>query len=304
MKKQLLASLGASMLAVSGAANAAFLLDDWTLDVTGVDGLVAGDVLGQPHTVVSGISQMSFLAQGLSVTNDTNGDGLPSVGETFDVFANGRISDFVDNGGSSVSPILLNSTASSGAQNGWEMTFTFEVSGAYTALNPGSAEFTHLAAGMAGTTGELKFYIDDITDGSKSALSAASPQADDGTHIATFLIKAGDGGVFSFLTGDGSDDARFELDWALPGVFLDKDGDSLTADGTLIGMSDSNFDSDPDGTGSPFSLNIGAFNCGNTATNFCFEEDGSFRIPEPGILALLGAGILGLTLTSRRRKSA
>lgn len=297
MKKQLVASLGASVLALSGAANAAFLIDDWTLDVSGQDGLAGS------NTVVNGINQMSFLAEGLSVTNDTNGDGLPSVGETFDVFANGIITGFQDNTSTSVSPLLFNSATSLGGLDGWEMSFTFEVSGAYHTLNPTSAEFTHLAAGLGGTTGELKFYVDNISDGLGQASVSNGTGITDGAHIATFLIKAGDGGVFSFLTGDGSDDATFELLSALPGVFLDAGGDDLTADDVLIAASDSNFDSDPTGAG-PFTFDINAFNCGQSPTNFCFREDGSFGIPEPGILALLGAGVLGLTLSSRRRKTS
>lgn len=300
MKKQILASLGASILAVSGAANAAFLLDNWTLDVTGLDAADGGLPAG--NTVVSGISQLTFLAEGLSVTNDSNADGIPTVGETFDVFANGSITGFQDNSSTNISPVLFNNATSLGGLNGWEMTFTFEVSGTYTDVDASDANFTHLAAGMGGTTGELKFYIDDISDGTGQASVSDGTGITDGDHIATFLIKAGDGGVFSFLTGDGSDDATFELDWALPGVFLDAGGDDLTTDGNLIAMSDSNFDSRVGGDA--FQFDIGAFNCGNTPTNFCFQEDGSFRIPEPGILALLGAGILGLTLSSRRRKAA
>ena len=303
MKKQLVASLGASVLALSGAANAAFLLDDWTLDVSGQDGLSGS------NTVVNGINQMSFLAEGLSVTNDTDGNGLPTAGETFDIFANGSITGFQDNTSTNISPTFFNNAFSGtvGGENldGWEMSFTFEVSGAFfdVDLVNGNSSFTHLAAGLAGTSGELKFFVDNISDGTGQASVSNGTGITDGSHIATFLIRSGDGGVFSFLTGDGADDATFDLLSASPGVFLDADGDDLTADGVLVASSDGNFDSNPGGAG-PFSLDIGAFNCGNSPTNFCFREDGSFAIPEPGILALLGAGVLGLTLTSRRRKTS
>ncbi len=75
----------------------------------------------------------------------------------------------------------------------------------------------------------------------------------DGTKVATFQIRAGDGGSLDGIMGldgvasvlDGSDDGTFELVWAEPGVFFDASGTDLSTT-TLRAISDANFDMDSD----------------------------------------------------------
>ncbi len=325
----LLGAISVGLIAPAQATT--LLLNDWTLDLTGLaEGLDGGFLSTEQQHIVTDISQITFLSVFHSVTSDTvTADGLPTVGETFRVTAGGTGTDFFDASNTNVSPTLFGSiltipgntqadgSGSAVALDGWEFTFTFDINGQYTNIDGQDANFTHLsAADYSGTdagTGQLKLYIDNITDGSEATLNSLNQNVTNGTLIATFDVRSGDGGVFDFGVGDGSDDATFELVSALAGVLFDADGNDLsllTGDPILIGVTDSNFDAspeNPDGGGFVFAPQ--AFECNTltlSAINFCGEEDGSFRIgtqiPEPATIALLGMGFLGLGGAAVRRK--
>ena len=295
---------GAATLALSSMAHAAFIIDDWTFDATAVgpEGLVGGTIGGEQQHIVMDIEQLTFLASFRSVTNDTNGNFIPDVGETFNVQANGTVTEFFSGGGGNVSPTLFNSTLTlpadgGGTLDGWELAFTFNVNGMFISNDGVDANFVHIAS----PSPALVFYLDNIAGGT-GANTQTGAGVTDGTIVATFDLVVGDGGVFSFLTGDGSDDATFVLTSNPFGAFKNGSGNPLAV-GATLGLSDGNFDSDA-GAG-PFTSNFSAFTCGFSPVDFCGEEDGSFRlaIPEPTSVALIGLGLLGMAASIRRRKS-
>ena len=282
-----------------GAANAFALLDSWTLDLT----TVGPENLTDPSQhIVSNIEQITFKANFLSRTLDTGLlVGIPEPGEFFRVTANGRATDFFDEPGNSIRPFTYGATGLPPMlPDPWELTFTFDVEGRFTALDGEDLNFTHTVGGPTGATNLLELYADNLSDGT-AANTKTGVGVTDGTKIATFLLRAGDGGVFDFSVGDGADNAVFELISNPFGAFQDSLGNALET-GFTFATTDGNFDSDA-GAG-PFSSNYAAFDCGNSPVDFCGEEDGSFRIatiPEPATLVLFGLGLLGLGIKTRRR---
>lgn len=294
----------AILAATASSANAVILVDDWDLDVSSLFGASAAIDPSQYHVI--DVSEMTFLAVGTSTTIDADGNGIPSVGETFVTSAGGVIESFRRPvSGANISPAVYETTGVGGLE-GWSLTFTFEVGGTFTSVDTSDANFVHVGPGGSPASGVLTFYVNNNTVAGgvdvagNTNISTVNP-------IATFDVKPGDGGVFSFLTGDGSDDTTFTLTSAAAGFWTDKNGNDfndllLASSGgdVLLGLADGNFDSAAGGTA--FDFNPSGYNCGTqTATSFCFSENGGFiLVPVPGSLALLSLGLIGLA----RRRSA
>lgn len=302
-KKLLASAMMGCALAATNMAQAAIVLSDWDFDFSGIDGLAAG-------TTVEGINEITFTGAAFAQNFGTYGttDGYLAATE------------FI--GGPADAPIL-----GSGLNDdpGYEMTFDFSLTSLNTAPPPLNT-FTHLAHDDPNrlNDGVLDVYINNVANWAGTDCQAgtgASPDCyTDGVKIASFYVQAGDGGSFNSGNDsngipilDGSDDGTFALFDGLAGVLFDADGNDLVQlalDGDLIllAISDSNFDADPDRTGAigNYQPNVFAGSCeGQSATSFCAEEDGSFRIataiPEPSLLGLMGLGLLGLGAGSVRR---
>lgn len=304
-KGKLLGLIFGLMLVFGSPAWAGFVVDDWTLNLTGIDGLGA--------TVINDIGQITFLG----ITHAQVVESYPTATgvETYSV-VDGLLTatSFVNTVGS-----IINFT---GLNNSYQMNFDFSVD-SYTAnqlANP--ATFVHLDPRNA--DGILDIWIDGPTGGITAAENSTGANFQDGVKIASFQIVSGDGGVFSTSTFDGSDDATFSLIWALPNILFDKLGNDLSLLGeTLLVYTDSNYDANPQNI-DPAGFNIGgaagmtyagiqdvwAGNTGFTYTgfgsafSFYAEEDGSARlavVPEPSTILLLGAGLLGLGIIGRKR---
>jgi len=315
------AAVAGSMAFMAAPANAAFVLEDIQLNFNGVDGL--DDTAAPGLYSYSTVDALSFLATVHAVTNDTNGNFAPDAGETGEVTGYGIITGLVNDGGvvtSDEGTNKLNSTSALGG-DGFELTFEFEEVPIQYINNFG--QFVHTAP-TVGSVGVLSMYIDNLTSAGDSPGSAqcatetatAASDCTDGTLIASWVITPGDGGALNVATSDGSDDATFMATYLAPGVWFDEFGNDLACDSTdgdltndctaIIGLADSNFDADPDATGTGFgAFQPDSFACGSTAVDFCASEDGSFvvaRIPEPTTLGLFGLGLTALGFAARRRR--
>lgn len=275
-------ALGASVLFGIGSAQAEILVNDWTLDLTGVDGLGA--------TVITGIDQITFT--GIASAKQDNDDGVINVGDTGTATGLLSANSFLHDGG------IISMT---GLNNNFEFTFTFTAFTQTIAVDGLNSNQTHLPGGT------ISMYIDNFANGGTVANQTTGAGYDDGVLIATFTDDGGNGGVFNALTFNGSDDAVWTLtDLFVPGVLLDADGNALGLGTKLV--SASQFDADFNNDGIPDVTAPASLGCGPTfsPTSFCAQEDGRAsllqQVPEPASLALVGLALAGLGVTRRNRK--
>ena len=291
LKKSLLGVSLAASLGFGATANAALILENVTIDFSSVGG-----------PVVTGVDAIGFNdAPFLAKLNDTNKNGSVDPGETYTVTGKGAASSLMSNEDGNISPLGF------GAAGFFELTFDFNLDVEVTSIIAGQINFTHLASANA-----LRFYLDDLDvanlDGGVKSNPGSGLGYTDGSLVLTFDVLPGEGGSVNVTTlFDGSDDATFRLATVnKAGVFKDASGNEFTPESTLA-LTDSNFDLDSNNNDT-LDETRGGFGC--TATNqsagfFCGVEDGTvrFAVPEPGTLAILGLGLLGLGWSARRKTS-
>ena len=290
LKKSLLAVSLAASLGFGAAANAALVMENVTIDFSSVGG-----------PVVTGVDAIGFNdAPFVAVLNDTDGNGL-DAGDTYTVTGKGAASSLISNEDGNISPVGF------GLNGFFELTFDFNLDVQVTSIVAGEINFTHLPGANA-----LRFYLDDLdaanADGGVKSNPGTGLGYTDGSLVLTFDVLAGEGGSVNVTTlFDGSDDATFRLATVnQPGVFQDASGNEFTPDSTLA-LTDSNFDLDSNNN-NVLDETRGGFGCtaGNQSAGFfCGVEDGTvrFAVPEPGTLAILGLGLLGLGWSARRKTS-
>jgi hypothetical protein len=272
MKKGFIVFAGFFMLITMNSPAKALVIDNWQLNLTGIDGI--------GNQVVSPINQISYFGPAHVTVTDVNDDKAWNVGEIATVNGLLSASGYFDKDGSQL--------FGTGIGDDYQLTFVYRTYVYNYLIDPisNNISFAHVPGGF------LDIYVDGATDGISVANGDDRTGYDDGVKIASFepVAGMGEGGVFHPATFNGTDDGVFRLTWAESGVILDARGNDLASlPNILFAITDGDL-----------SVSRNNFN----PLDFIAAESGRTRlavVPEPSSMLLVGFGLLGFGVFSRRR---
>ncbi len=272
LRKAAMTAAVTGALALPAAASAQVFLNDWFFDADGAGANAAVQINEYFDIVGNSYIQLT-----------------PTGGSNF---------DFVDDG------VFL----VQGHDGGIPISFSNQITATFTA-----AQGTGSFGGPINFTpgfGTLNVYSDtNLNYGTTDGIYGAN----DGTLIGTFVLSFGVGTVDPSGIPNGQLSLALQATSLTPGYFIGPDGttdlSTLVADGLIFGFVTTNasFVDNPSATlvNELGELIGGAVVNDVAAGSFIVSNNGQFRlstVPEPGVAALLGLGMLGFWAAGRRNR--
>lgn len=274
MRKSLVILAAGLFAAAIMATPASAFLQNWSLDIDG-SGAIAPTTINEYFDTVG----PSYIVN--TITDTTTG--------TFDDY--GAFTSSTHDGGL-----------------GYTWAGSHELTGLFQAN--GTVDFSTGTIGFNG--GTLNIYADDqLNFGSTGGTDIYG--ANDGVLIGTFDVQLGDGTIAPSGIPNGAISVQFQSSFLEPGYWFDENGNDLSTsnpNGLIFGIATTN---------ASYVANPNAAVVGELANEFAgvtgdpantppgdlfVGTNGQFRtapVPIPGTILLLGSGMLGLVVTSKRK---
>mgnify|MGYP003380797202 CR=1 FL=1 len=276
MKKKLLAAL----FAVIGSTSAMAAALPWTVNELAVDTATGGNLVQTLGTILNrpttfSVNNMSLVYEAVITQGAFNQQGIATFNETGRVQLSNYYTGYVPDG------VTQGTAVSSALGTAYSLWATFSVSG--TAQVSGNQLFVNVSSGS----------FNAFADFAPNGESLSQLDADAVVGSAT-TVAPGGGAVLTNVGNNAAGNGSFEIVWndfSRSGF-----GSNLWPAPTPFHMM-LDINSDVDGI-------EGAFLPGGTVANSGGQGNAYYAsVPEPSMLGLLGLGLLGAGLSSRKRKS-
>jgi len=255
------------------------------------------------HTLATNASAFDWNEAGSGLAVGIGPFGSPlSIGQTFNFLYQANLVNFTGFG----APSNLVTTGTGGGFASNQFEFTVVANLVEQVIGAGLVG-PFATAAFASTGGTISIFFDNLTVGGAKANIASGTGFDDGIEVARFTATGGASNftAISSTMGFGGTSYDFGVTAALDFV------NSAYIQG-IAPITDFHFESTqnaPAGTSTTSNFHVGGsalYGDHAVASNdILFKVDGAskFTVPEPSSVALLGLGVIGISLVGRRRTS-